>query len=89
MWFSNKYHVFRNQIVNSNNPVYAIYTVFYIFSKDSMIIMYLNPMKHLNSEISSKLKHSSVQKECYMGANENKTFSSYYIQENHLNIVLE
>lgn len=26
---------------------------------------------------------------CYMGANENKTFSSYYIQENHLNIVLE
>lgn len=35
----------------------------HIFKKISMVSVYLSPIKHLNTEISGKLKHLIVQKE--------------------------
>lgn len=62
-WFSNKYPVFGKPLINFNNPIQAIYTESHIFKEISMMSVYLSPIKHLNTEISGKLKHLSVQKE--------------------------
>lgn len=63
MWFSNKYHVFRNQTVNFNNPIYDVYTVLYVFKKNQHD--HRQPQSNKTSEFrdTGKLKHSSVQKE--------------------------
>lgn len=66
------------------------YIQYFTFKKNSMIIVYFSPIKHLNSGYQVKSNTQVFKKNmCYRGANENKTFSSYCSQENNSNIVLE
>lgn len=69
--------------------VYIQYLTFFFLNQRDHCV----PQSNKTSEFRDKQVNSNIQvfrkKMCYMGANENETFSSYYIQENYLNIGLE
>jgi len=69
---------------------YMLYIQYFTFLESQHDIAYLSPIKYL---ISVYWVNSNIQvfrkSICYMGSNENKTFSSYYIQKKPPNIVFE